>query len=227
MPNVPTNKLEIYAEEFYNFSDMEKFAVVQKNRNGKWEVVSKKGKSLGEFDTKTKAVKRLRQIEFFKHRKAETENPSLSYSSLIRLLNKEYDDDTVKRFQQKFKENFDRLYLEGNEEPEVEALEMAVSTTGSFNKNANAIEMGDSAFAGKRLSELVKFLLRRIPEGKRHGAIQTMRKKLYMINEYEISRKTTPAHSSMGQAITIIKNILLEHNPQYIRNVLNALVKNL
>jgi transcription termination factor NusB len=87
--------------------------------------------------------------------------------------------------------------------------------------------MGDSTFAGKRLSDLVKFLLRRIPDGKRPAAIQAIKKKLYMLNEYEISRKSTPSHSSMGQAITIVKNILLEHNPQYIRNVLNALVKNL
>jgi transcription termination factor NusB len=227
MSGVSTNKLEIYAEELYYFSSMEKFAFVRKNPNGKWEVVSKKGKPLGEFDTKTKAVKRLRQIEFFKHKKAATENPSLSYSAIIRLLNKEYDTETVRNFQRLFKENFDRLYLEGDESPEETALEVAIKSVEHFHKNANAIEMGDSTFAGKRLSDLVKFLLRRIPDGKRPAAIQAIKKKLYMLNEYEISRKSTPSHSSMGQAITIVKNILLEHNPQYIRNVLNALVKNL
>jgi transcription termination factor NusB len=205
MSGVSTNKLEIYAEEFYDFSSMEKFAFVRKNPNGKWEVVSKKGKPLGEFDTKTKAVKRLRQIEFFKHKKAATENPSLSYSAIIRLLNKEYDTETVRNFQRLFKENFDRLYLEGDESPEETALEVAIKSVEHFHK----------------------FLLRRIPDGKRPAAIQAIKKKLYMLNEYEISRKSTPSHSSMGQAITIVKNILLEHNPQYIRNVLNALVKNL
>jgi hypothetical protein len=227
MSRISTNKLEIYADQFYNFSSMDKFAFVRKNRKGKWKVVSKKGKPLGEYDSKTKAIKRLRQIEFFKHKKAETNNPSLSYSSMIRLLNKEFEKETVEKFQRLFKENFDRLYLEGNDEPEEEALEIAISSIEHFKKNANAIEMGDSEFAGKRLSDLVKFLLRRIPDAKRSAAIQSIRKKIYMINEYEVSDKKTPTHSSMGQAITILKNILLEHQPQYIRNVLNAIVKNL
>jgi hypothetical protein len=227
MSRISTNKLEIYADQFYNFSSMDKFAFVRKNRKGKWEVVSKKGKPLGEYDSKTKAVKRLRQIEFFKHKKAETNNPSLSYSSIIRLLNKEFEKETVEKFQKLFKENFDRLYLEGDDEPENDALEIAISSIKHFKKNANAIEMGDSEFAGKRLSDLVKFLLRRIPDAKRSAAIQSIRKKIYMINEYEVSDKKTPTHSSMGQAITILKNILLEHNPQYIRNVLNSIVKNL
>lgn len=36
---------------------------------GKFKVVSKKGKSLGLYRSKKAALKRLRQIEFFKHRK--------------------------------------------------------------------------------------------------------------------------------------------------------------
>ncbi len=227
MSNVSTNKLEIYAEQFYDFSSRDKFAFVRKNAIGKWEVLTKNGEFLGEYNTKTSAFKKLRHVEFVIHKLAQTKKPSLSYSSVIRLLNEQYSDETVKNFQRLFKENFDRLYLEGNESPEEEALEVAITSVERFKKNANAIEMGDSAFAGKRLSDLVKFLLRRIPEGKRSAAIQSVKKKLYMINEYEVSDKKTPTHSSMGQAITIIKNILLEHNPQYIRNVLNALVKNL
>lgn len=227
MSDVSVNKLEIYAEQFYDFSGMDKFAFIRKTPKGKWEVVSKKGKPLGEFDTKTKAVKRLRQIEFFKHKKAETENPSLSYSSIIRLLNAQFDPATVSDFQKIFKEHFDRLYLEGNEEPENEALEIAISSIKNFHKSANAIEMGDSAFAGKRLSDLVKFLLRRIPESKRSAAIQIMKRKLYMLNEYDIGRKKMPDYSAIANSLTIIKTILLEHDPQYIRNVLNSLVKNL
>lgn len=227
MVNVSTNKLEIYAEEFYDFSSVDKFAFVRKDDSGIWSVISKDGECFGEFDSKNEASKILRKVEFLKYKEAQTKDPSLSYSSIIRLLNKQYSHETVVKFQKLFKENFDRLYLEGDEEPEKSALEFAVSSVDHFEKNANAIEMGDSVFAGKQLSDLVKFLLRRIPEAKRSAAIHTMKRKLYMINEYEISQKTTPPHSSMGQTISIIKNILLEHNPQYIRNVLNALVKNL
>lgn len=42
--------------------------IVKKGR--KWQVVSEKtGRSFGTYDTKHEAEKRLRQIEFFKHRK--------------------------------------------------------------------------------------------------------------------------------------------------------------
>lgn len=221
------NKLEIYAEEFYNFSGMDKFAFIRKNKKGKWEVVSKKGKPLGEYDTKTQAAKRLRQIEFYKHKKASSENPELSYSSIIRLLNDQFDEKTVRKFQKLFKDNFDRLYLAGNEEPEDEALEIAISSVEHFKKKANAIEMGNPDFAGKKLSDLVKFLLRRIPDEKRSKALMSMRKKIYMINEYELSNKKTPTFSSMANSLTIIKTILLEHTPEYMRNVINAIVRNL
>lgn len=40
-----------------------------KKRNGKWCVISKKGKSLGCYPSRKAALKRLRQIEFFKHNK--------------------------------------------------------------------------------------------------------------------------------------------------------------
>jgi hypothetical protein len=42
---------------------------VRKVRGG-WKVVSKKGKNLGgPYKTKAKAKKRLRQVEYFKHKK--------------------------------------------------------------------------------------------------------------------------------------------------------------
>lgn len=34
----------------------------------KYRVVSKKGKNLGEATTRAKALKRLRQVEYFKHK---------------------------------------------------------------------------------------------------------------------------------------------------------------
>jgi len=41
--------------------------MVVKNGN-KWEVKSKAGKSLGTYDTKSEAEKRLKQVEYFKHK---------------------------------------------------------------------------------------------------------------------------------------------------------------
>lgn len=154
-------------------------------------------------------------------------NETLSYSSFVRMLTKQYDDETVEKFQKLFKEYFDRFYLHGHPEPEQEALDKAIRHMKSFKKQANSIEMGDSEFAGKRLSELIKFLLRRIPDGKRDKAVQSIKRKIFMLNENDIAQKETPPSSSIGQSIGIIKTILLEHNPQYIRQVINAIVRNL
>jgi len=40
-----------------------------KQKGGKFTVVSKKGKNLGPDGSKKQAVKRLRQVEYFKHKK--------------------------------------------------------------------------------------------------------------------------------------------------------------
>lgn len=44
-----------------------KEAVIKKQPSGKYRVQSMKGKNLGEFDSKEKAKKRLKQIEYFKY----------------------------------------------------------------------------------------------------------------------------------------------------------------
>ena len=41
---------------------------IRKLPNGKFRVESKKGKSLGIFNSKTAAERRLRQVEFFKRK---------------------------------------------------------------------------------------------------------------------------------------------------------------
>lgn len=38
-----------------------------RKQNKKYQVVSKEGKVLGTYDTREEALKRLRQIEYFKH----------------------------------------------------------------------------------------------------------------------------------------------------------------
>lgn len=42
--------------------------MIRKIKN-KYKVISKKGKNLGTYKTKEEAEKRLRQIEYFKHKK--------------------------------------------------------------------------------------------------------------------------------------------------------------
>lgn len=43
--------------------------MIKKTKSGKFVVKSKKGKTLSKPSTKKAAVKRLRQIEYFKHQK--------------------------------------------------------------------------------------------------------------------------------------------------------------
>ena len=38
-------------------------------KGDKYQVQSKKGKNLGEYSSRKEAIKRLRQVEFFKHKK--------------------------------------------------------------------------------------------------------------------------------------------------------------
>lgn len=52
---------------------MNKIAVIKKLPNGKYRVLSEKGKNLGTFDSEKEAKSRLKQIEYFKHSKANKE----------------------------------------------------------------------------------------------------------------------------------------------------------
>lgn len=225
------SKIDAYAQEFAGFcSDtLIKVAYIRK-RDGKWIILSEKGKVLGTYDTKSDAVKRLRQIEFFKnHKKKASKNDS--YSSIMRDLRKSSDEEVVQCFQEEFKKVFDQALIDGDEEPEKIALEKALEAIDDegelIEKAASAIDLGDPEGAGKYLANLIKFLIRRISPERRPKALDSLKRKIYYINEFDIAGKKTPPSSSMGQSITLLKTILLEHSPEYIRKVLNSIVKSL
>jgi hypothetical protein len=92
---------------------------------------------------------------------------------------------------------------------------------------AVVIQMGEPETAGRGLADIVIFLLGRIKEDKRKEAINSLRTKIWNLNEHEISSKKTPASASLGQSITFIKTVLNGHNPAYIRQILTYIVKNL
>src|SRR5580704_15576832 len=95
-----TQLLTKLADNYYQncIGNLIKLAFVKKMPNGKWQILSQKGKSLGTYDTKEEAVKRLRQIEYFKHHdKSEandtdekvidlTDADDFSYSAIMRLM---------------------------------------------------------------------------------------------------------------------------------------------
>jgi hypothetical protein len=237
-PFLTISRIENYSRDFENLCNSDSLVKISyiRKRKGKWVILSEKGKVLGTYNTKEDAVKRLKQIEWFKHHKKKSRKKKASeensYSSIMRKLNKSYDEETVKKFQKEYKKLFDQAYISGKENDDA-ILEEALKCISmeddmlAIKKLGSAIDMGDPAFAGKYLADLLKFLLRRISVANRDKAIFNLKKKIYYLNEYDMASKKTPPSSSIGQSITLIKTILLEHSPEYIRNVLNSIVRNL
>jgi hypothetical protein len=212
---------------------------------GKYRVVSEKGKNLGESDSKAGAEKRLRQVEYFKHRdqhSAEdkeldlTDVEEFSYSAIMRKLREKADKEQVRLFLTLYKKHFDNAVKDKLQKPEKVALQNAVvKFSKKFKikfpkkmvKNAAISELGDAAAVGAYLANIVKFTLQRISPEKRPGSLENLKNKLYSLNETEIASKKMPASSAIGQSITFVKHVLFNHNSTYIREVLNNLVRNL
>jgi hypothetical protein len=232
---------------------MFKVSYIKRLPNGKWRVLSESGKNLGTYDTRPKAVKRLKQVEMFKHIKNKKRKKSFedfykmisnasetttTYSAVMRDLNKEAPDKVVE-FMKTFKEAFDNALVEELEDPEGIALIQAMKEVKySQEKEAaeaermikmaqTVVEMGDPSLSGKSIANVIKFLVRKMPLASQTTSLQTLRSRVMSLNEYEISTKKTPPSASYGQAIAFIKNMLGGHNPEYIRRVLQIAVKNM
>ena len=100
-------------------------------------------------------------------------------------------------------------------------------TPRMYKMAAAVIEMGSPEEAGRGIADIVKFLLKRINQESRAEAVRKLRLKIWNLNENEISSKKTPSSASLGQSITFIKTILNGHQPNYIRDVLSNIVRNL
>ena len=64
-------------------------------KDGKYQVQSEKGRNLGTYDTKEEAEKRLKQVEYFKHKKSSDEKYN-DFLRKLQLVGKEYDVDINK-----------------------------------------------------------------------------------------------------------------------------------
>lgn len=232
------NNLVVLADNYYAACTLQKFAFIKKLPSGKWQVLSEKGKNLGIFDSKEKARKRLQQVEFFKFKgkKHASEDPidlteinDLSYSAIMRNLRKECDPQTVKEFLAIYKTFFDIL----TEREVKDAADLALALTLKqfnilhplkLNLKKEAANLGEATRVGQYLADIIKFTLSRISPEKRLDSMNKVIRKIYLLNENELSNKNMPATSSMGQAITFVKHVLFAHDPQYIRTVINSIV---
>jgi hypothetical protein len=229
----------------YEGKYINKFSFIRKLPNNKYRVMSEKGKNLGTYDSEKDAKKRLKQIEFFKHDKSKSDDAQIidlsdvddfTYSAVMRKIRKNTSKEQTKEFISIFKKYFDQAIINEVEDPEKIALK---KTLDRFNemyslkidenlvKNAAISELGNPVLVGKYLADIIRFTLNRISPEKRPKALNSVKNKIYALNENDIANKNLPASSSMGQSITFVKTILFNHNPKYIRNIINNIVRNL
>jgi hypothetical protein len=223
-----------------------KLAKIKKLPNGKYRVLSMKGRNLGTYTSREKAKKRLQMVEMFKHMdKSEADDSSaidlteideFAYSAIMRKMREKGSPEQVRDFLKLFKQQFDKAVKGKMHKPEKIALQ---NTMIKFNKLhkvkldpkmvkvAAVAELGNAEQVGKYLSDIVRFTLQRIPSEKRQHAIESLKHKFSVLSEGEIASKQLPESSALGQSITFVKHVLFNHDAKYIREVLNSLVKSL
>jgi len=228
--------------------DLNKLAKIRKLPGGKYRVLSEKGKNLGTSDSKQDAVKRLRQVEFFKHQDADDSDDEeekvidltgavdFAYSAIMREMRQKAPKEQVRIFLILFKKEFDKAVKAKLQKPEKVALQNSlvkfdkkhkVKMKKKLVKSAAVSELGDPVQVGKYLADIVRFTLNKIPLERRQSAINSLRQKFYTFNADEISQKKMPPTAGIGQSITFVKHVLFNHDPHYVREVLNNLVSNL
>ena len=172
----------------------------------------------------------LSKIAIIKNKKVFASD-DITYSSLMRQVADKYPKEILIQFKKIFKDTFDQAVINGKTNPEEIALQESVKFIDGLKDNigkvASAIEMGDAVYAGRYIAEIISFLMRRISPQRRDKSINGLKRKIHMLNEYDIANKKIPASASLGQAISLTKNILMMHSPHYVRAVLNSIVRNL
>jgi hypothetical protein len=227
-----------------------KLAFIKKLPNGKFRVLSQKGKSLGTYDTKEEAVTRLRQVEYFKHHDKNkidelaaddkaidlTEIDDFSYSAVMRKMRSKASKEQVREFLKLFKSYFDKAVKSKLQKPEKVALQNSlvrfskihpVKLNKKLVKMASVSELGNPAEVGQYLANIIRFILNRLEPDKRNRAMESLRNKFFYINADEIALKVSPPSAAVGQAITFVKHVLFNQSAPYIREVLNNVSRNL
>jgi hypothetical protein len=163
-----------------------------------------------------------------------TKMDDFSYSAAMRKLREKLSQEELFQFLKLFKQYFDEANKENLQKPETIALNKALIDFNKIKKikldkemvkEAAVSELGDAVQVGQYLANIIKFILQRISVEKRPDTIHKLKQKLYVLNENEIAGKNMPASSAMGQAITLVKHILFNHDPRYVREVINNVVR--
>lgn len=129
-------KIKELVNIFYKTA-MIKLGFIKKMPNGKYCVFSEAGKNMGTYNSKEQAKKRLRQIEFFKHKKASksidlSDVDNLSLSAVMRKLKNQLSEKEIIQFLKCFNFFFKKLICE-NKNPEG-ALKLALEDLNNVYK---------------------------------------------------------------------------------------------
>jgi hypothetical protein len=228
----------------YQINQLIKNAFIRKLPNGKYRVLSEKGKNLGTYLSHSLAKKRLGQIEFFKHKCDDQNNindkpidltdaDDFSYSAIMRKLYQKASQAQILVFMQIFKTEFDHAVKKELQKPDKIALQKTVIKFNKqykiilpkkFIKNAAVSELGSAEQVGHYLSNIIKFIFNRISPLNRQHSINNLKNKLNTLNTHEIANKQMPASSAIGQAITFAKHMLFGHDPTYVKDVITHTV---
>lgn len=163
-----------------------------------------------------------------------TKMDDFSFSAAMRKMREQLSQEELFKFLNLFKKYFDDATKENLQKPEIVALNKAlvdfnkikkVKLDKEMVKEAAVSELGDAVQVGQYLANIIRFILQRISLDKRPETIHKLRQKLYTLNENEIAEKNMPASSAMGQAITLVKHILFNHDARYVREVINNIVR--
>ncbi len=197
--------------------------------------------------TKSSATKRLQNGKYsiskdknLNYKKAEKEIDlsklnTVSFSAIMRELNKN-DKKLAIEFLKIYKEHFDYFCSKDIQKPENLSLAHSLvefSKTHKLKiskdliKEASITELGSPERVGEYLSSIIKIILTRISPLNRAKALLNVKNKIYNLNSNELANKKMPASASIGQAITFIKTILFNQNPEFIRQVINSTVSRL
>jgi hypothetical protein len=243
--------LQLANDYYHNSTNLIKISYIKQISGGKWRVFSQKGKNLGTYDTKEEALKRLRQVEYFKSHKDKshadnnmmeetvidlTDADDFSYSAIMRKIRQKASKEQVEDFLKIFKAYFDKAVKNKIQKPERVALQNAlikfnkihkIKVNKKLVKSAAVSELGNPIEVGRYLANICRFILNRLEPDKRAKAMENLRNKFYYTNSDELAQKTSPPSAAVGQSITFVKHVLFNQNPQYIREVLNQLAANL
>jgi hypothetical protein len=221
-----------------------KIARVRKLPNGKYRVLSQKGKNLGTFDSERAAKKHLKEVEYFKHLDKSdaadsssvidlTKTEEFAYSAIMRQLRRKASKEQVRLFLKIYKTEFDKVVRAKLKQPERVALQNALVKFDKIHKikldkklikNAAVSELGNSQAVGNYLASIVHFILNRVPPEKRLLARDSLKQKFSLMGESEIASKHLPDSAAIAQSITFVKHVLFNHDANYVREVLNSLV---